>query len=169
MAALNFDANHNLVGMMTDPVGKSHQVFYSGIVGLRNCKLAYAFGTNPVIYENWIRDFWTHARRVGNTIVSVVRGVDVVIDEQCVREALHFPDSSNDPIEIDDDTIRGILRRMSYEPTYPPTKKKFLHPYWRFIFHYFVACISGRKGGVDQISRENTAAVVSLSDNRNFN
>ena len=92
---LSFDSKHNLVGMMTNPTNKNHEVFISGVIGLRNCKLAYAFGVNPVIYENWIRDFWKHAERVENTIVSNVLGTKVVIDQQCIREALHFNDSRN--------------------------------------------------------------------------
>ena len=102
---LSFDSNHNLVGMLTNPTHKDHKVFISGVIGLRNCKLAYAFGVNPVIYENWIRDFWKHAARVDNTIVSNVLGTKVVIDEQSVREALHFNDSPTDPIEVNDETV----------------------------------------------------------------
>ena len=41
--------------------------------------------------------------------------------------------------------------------------KKLLPPYWRFLAHVFVSCISGRRSGADEISLRNTGAIVSLS------
>ncbi|MFS7918565.1 hypothetical protein Hanom_Chr03g00202661 [Helianthus anomalus] len=39
-----------------------------------------------------------------------------------------------------------VLNKMSYEGSYPPTTKKLLNPYWRFLTHVYLVCISGNKG-----------------------
>ena len=58
---------------------------------------------------------------------------------------------------------------MGYEGDSPPTMKKLLPPYWRFLAHVFVSCISDRRSGADEISLRNTGAIVSLAAGIGFN
>ncbi|MFS7967192.1 hypothetical protein Hanom_Chr09g00782931 [Helianthus anomalus] len=58
-----------------------------------------------------------------------------------------------------------VLERMSYEGTYPPTAKKLLHPYWRFLPHVYLVCISGNKSGIDSLTIRQTSGVVALVEN----
>ena len=61
-------------------------------------------------------------------------------------------DHPNFPTEIGIEDAQKVLKKMGYEGTFPPTVKKLLPPYWRFLAHVFVSCISGRRSGVDEIS-----------------
>ncbi|XP_076902463.1 uncharacterized protein LOC143557232 [Bidens hawaiensis] len=58
---------------------------------------------------------------------------------------------------------------MGYEGTYPPSIKKLFHPYWRYLLHTFFTCISGRKGGLDEISHTQMSAVAALIMGWNYN
>ena len=58
---------------------------------------------------------------------------------------------------------------MSYEGTYPSTLKKLLNPYWRLLFHVFVSCFSGRKGGLDGIPQKDSSAIVTLTMDWDYN
>ncbi|CAI9269869.1 unnamed protein product [Lactuca saligna] len=86
----------------------------------------------------------------------------IVISELVIREVLHFKDQPNSPVEIPIDQIREVLDRMGYEGTFPPTMKKFIHPYWCFLAHAFIICISCRKGRADEISLSSTSVIVAV-------
>lgn len=58
---------------------------------------------------------------------------------------------------------------MGYEVVFPPTLKKLLLPYWHFLAHFFVICISGRKFSADEISLLNIGAIATLFMNPEFN
>lgn len=60
------------------------------------------------------------------------------------------------------DQIEKILNRIGYGGVFPPTIKKLFPPYWRFLAHSFVICISGRKAGAYEISLLNTGAIAAL-------
>ncbi|CAI9285741.1 unnamed protein product [Lactuca saligna] len=91
------------------------------------------------------------------------------IYEQVIREVLEFGDASAFPIEYSADQVKEVLEMMCYEGTYPPTIKKLLPPYWRFLTHSFVICISRRKGGFDEISQTVTSAIFALVMNWDYN
>ncbi|KAL7599671.1 hypothetical protein Lser_V15G25567 [Lactuca serriola] len=61
------------------------------------------------------------------------------------------------------------MARMGYEGVFPPTIKKLLPPYWRFLVHIFISCISGRRAGADEVSLHNTGAIVALAAGLDFN
>ncbi|KAF5823073.1 hypothetical protein HanRHA438_Chr01g0035161 [Helianthus annuus] len=58
---------------------------------------------------------------------------------------------------------------MSYEGSYPSTTKKLLHPYWSFLAHVYLVCISGNKSGIDTLTTRHTSAVLSLVEGWKFN
>ncbi|CAI9264259.1 unnamed protein product [Lactuca saligna] len=58
---------------------------------------------------------------------------------------------------------------MGYEGVFPPTLKKLLPPYWRFLAHSFVICISGGKTSADEISLLNIGAIAVLVMDLKFN
>ncbi|MFS7986765.1 hypothetical protein Hanom_Chr11g01014131 [Helianthus anomalus] len=59
---------------------------------------------------------------------------------------------------------------MSYEGAIsPPTIKKLLHLYWRFLAHIYLVCISGNKSGLDKLTLKQTSTVVSVVEGWNYN
>ena len=64
---------------------------------------------------------------------------------------------------------KAIIIQIGYDGVFPPTIKKLLPSYWRFLFHMFVSCISGRRAGADEISLLNTGAIVALATGFDFN
>ncbi|MFS7936488.1 hypothetical protein Hanom_Chr05g00416181 [Helianthus anomalus] len=77
-------------------------------------------------------------------------------------EVLLFGDPVDDPIKHSKEKIVPVLERMTYEGTYPPMTKKLLHPYWRFLAHVYLVCISGNKSGIDTLTIKQTLGVVAL-------
>ena len=167
---LRFVDIHNTVCHFTDPP-KAYSFFKSLVVGLNNCKVTYALQTNPTIHKKLILDFWHNASlaKKSDRIKSSVLGTSVYISEKTVRKVLKFKDSPDFPIEFPAVQIRDVLERMSYEGSFPPTIKKLLHPYWRLLFHVFFSCLTGRKGGSDEIPQKGSSAVVALVMNWDYN
>nr|KAJ0200409.1 hypothetical protein LSAT_V11C600322290 [Lactuca sativa] len=128
------------------------------MVGLNNYRIPQAFRANPVIHKDLTTEFWKNASIIkqgadgASTIGSMVKGTRVIISKQVTREVLKFGDASAFPIEYSFDQVKEVLEKMCYDETYPPIIKKLLPPYWRLLAHYFVICISGRKGGSDEIT-----------------
>ncbi|KAL9998751.1 hypothetical protein Hdeb2414_s0525g00910641 [Helianthus debilis subsp. tardiflorus] len=58
---------------------------------------------------------------------------------------------------------------MSYEGTYPRTTKKLFHPYWSFLAHVCLVCISGNKCGIDTLTIRQTSGMVALVQGWKFN
>ncbi|KAJ0697274.1 hypothetical protein HanLR1_Chr10g0367161 [Helianthus annuus] len=161
----------NIACYLSDPP-KSFDTFKSLIVGLNTCRLAHSLRENPVICEDWIKDFWDNstARKGDSVIMSKVRGTEVSISEQDIREVLLFGDAADDPIEYSKEKVMEVLTKMSYEgATPPPTIKKLLHPYWRLLAHIYLVCISGNKSGLDKLTLKQTSAVVSLVEGWKYN
>lgn len=106
--------------------------------GLNNCKLSYAFQSNPIIHQDLVTQFWDKAsinKEGANgecTLESTIQGRKVV-SEQVIQEELQFRDQPGSPIEIPIDQIKEVLDRMGYEGTFPPTINKLLPPYWHFF------------------------------------
>ncbi|KAF5782870.1 hypothetical protein HanRHA438_Chr11g0514031 [Helianthus annuus] len=138
---------------MTEPP-KGHETYKSLIIGLNTCRLVHAFRENPIIREEWICDFWNNAnaKKGDNVIRSKIQDKEILITEQVIRELLLFGDAADDPVEHAKEKVMEVLGKMSYEGSYPPTTKKLLHPYWRFLAHVYLVCISGNKSGIDTLT-----------------
>nr|KAJ0205027.1 hypothetical protein LSAT_V11C500228940 [Lactuca sativa] len=131
--------------------------------------ISHALRANPVIHKDLITEIWKNAsiKKHGadgvGIIESIVKGTQVIVSEQGIREVLEVGDAFAFPIEYSADQLKEVLEKMCYEAIYPPTIKKLLPPYWRFLEHYFVSCIFGRKGGYDEISQTATSSIVASS------
>ena len=173
MAELQFVVKHNqAVALSNAPADK--QIYQSMINGLKRSHLSYALQENPDMCKVCVTDFWENAvhdklRKDGEAIQSKVRGTPVIVTEQTIREVLKFEDQPSFPTEYPTKKIVPVLKRMGYEGTYPSTKKKFLPPFWRFLFHLYNNCLSGKKGGSDEITIAGTSALVALTLDWEFN
>ncbi|KAJ0645390.1 hypothetical protein HanOQP8_Chr16g0623381 [Helianthus annuus] len=151
---------------------KGFKTYKSLIVGLNTCRLAHSLRENPVIREDWIKDFWDNSttKKSDSVIKSKVRGTEVSISEQDIRDVLLFGDAADDPIEYSKEKVMDILVKMSYEGAIPPpTIKKLLHPYWRLLAHIYLVCVNGNKSGLDKLTLKQTSAVVSLVEGWKYN
>ncbi|MFS7930723.1 hypothetical protein Hanom_Chr04g00347661 [Helianthus anomalus] len=161
----------NIACYLSDPP-KGFETYKSLMVGLNTCRLAHSLRENPVICEDWIKDFWENstAKKGDSVIKSKVRGTEVSISEQDIRDVLLFGDVDDDPIEYSKEKVMDVLIKMSYEgATPPPTIKKLLHPYWRLLAHIYLVCISGNKSGLDKLTLKQTSAMVSVVEGWKYN
>lgn len=165
---LKFVDSHNIAGYFLDPP-VAHNEFKSMIVGLNNCRIYHALRSNIVIYKDLVTEFCKNAAinkhgadGVG-TIESMVKGTQVIVSEQIIREVLEFGDVYVFAIDYIPNQVKGVLEKMCCEGTYPPTIKKLLPLFWRFLAHCFVICISGRKGGAYEISHTATSVIIALA------
>ncbi|CAI9302404.1 unnamed protein product [Lactuca saligna] len=171
---LKFVESHNIAGYLLD-LPAAHKEFKSMIASLNNCSISHTLRSNPVIYKGIITKFWKNSSisKQGadgaGAVESLVKGTPVIISEQVIQEVLEFGDAPIFPVEYSADQVKGFLEKMCYEGTYPPTFKKLLSPFWRLLAHYFVICISGRKGGSDEISQTATSAIVTLATDWDYN
>ncbi|MFS7913759.1 hypothetical protein Hanom_Chr02g00145451 [Helianthus anomalus] len=55
---------------------------------------------------------------------------------------------------------------MSYKGSYPPTTKKLLHPYWRFLAHVYLVCISGNKSMILEAKYSQLQPTVRIYDTK---
>lgn len=173
MTDLKFAGSHNLKIVLDEPP-VAHGEVKSVIHELRECCLSTALTVNPVVYQDIIREFWktTKLKKGNNSVVVVeadVKGCKFVIIEQSIRDALLIDDQSTFPTEIVVDVAQEILDKMGYEGKFPPTIKKLLPPYWRFLAHIYVTCISGRRTGADEISLRKTRGIIALAVGIDFN
>ncbi|MFS8023625.1 hypothetical protein Hanom_Chr16g01453611 [Helianthus anomalus] len=89
----------NVAYYLSDPP-KGFEIYKSMIVGLNTCRLAHSLRKNPVIREDWIKDFWDNATaKKGDVVIkSKLQGKEVSVSEQDIREVLLFGDEANDPV-----------------------------------------------------------------------
>lgn len=173
-APLKFVDTHNIAGHLYDPPA-AHREFKSMIVGLNTCRISHALRENPVICKQMVTEFWNNAsinQRRPDGIVSIdsrIQMKPIVITEAIVREALLFGDQPDYPTEYPTEAVSEVITRMGYEGSYPPAVKKLFHPYWRFLIHTFFTCVSGRKGGSDEISHIQMSAVTALIMDWHYN
>ncbi|KAL8228472.1 hypothetical protein R6Q57_016056 [Mikania cordata] len=151
MAELRFAPEHNMTAYLGYPP-KRHSEFKSLVDGLILSPINYAIMEHPVIVEEFIQSFWSSVTERIDTdgtinIVGIVQGQPITITEQIIRECLQFGDKLEDPVELSKDLVNRTVFQMGYEGVYPPTEKKLLHPYWRYLAHIVTQCLSGRKGG----------------------
>ncbi|KAL8228412.1 hypothetical protein R6Q57_015996 [Mikania cordata] len=129
---------------------------------------------NPVIHENLIEEFWLSASvdkeadSKSGAITAQVQNTGTVITEDVIRDVLTFLDKSTDPVSVQKEVIQNVLNNMGYEGVYPMLQKKQLTPYWRYIAHVFMVCMSGNKT-FDMLNKDQASAFVSLAMNWNFN
>ncbi|KAL8224110.1 hypothetical protein R6Q57_019585 [Mikania cordata] len=74
-----------------------------------------------------------------------------------------------DPVELDQGLVNRTIYHMGHEGAYPPTEKKLLHPYWRYLAHIGTQCVSGRKGGYDVLNQTLSSCLVALALGMDFN
>ncbi|MFS7994063.1 hypothetical protein Hanom_Chr12g01101461 [Helianthus anomalus] len=161
----------NIACYLSDPP-KGFEMYKSMIVGLNTCRLAHSLRENPVIREDWIKDFWDNAttKKGDKVMKSKVQGTEVSISEQDVHEVLVFDEAADEPKEYSKGKVMEVLVKMSYEgASPPPTIKKLLHPYWRFLAHIYLVCISGNKSGLDKLTLKQPSVVVSVVEGWKYN
>ncbi|MFS7962124.1 hypothetical protein Hanom_Chr08g00722971 [Helianthus anomalus] len=133
----------NIACYLSDPP-KGFETYKSMIVGLNTCRLAHSLRENP--------------------------GTKVSVSEQDIREVLLFGDAADDPTKYSREKVMEVFVKMSYEGAVPPpTIKKLLHPYWRFLAHIYLVCISGNKSGLDKLTLKQTSALVSVVEGGKHN
>ncbi|MFS7933958.1 hypothetical protein Hanom_Chr05g00385891 [Helianthus anomalus] len=149
-------------------ITKRFRVFLRVVI---NVVSAHPLRENPIIREDWIKDFWNNAStKKGDTVIkSKVQNKELSVSEQDFREVLLFEDAASDPVEYTKEKVVEVLNIMSYEGSYPPTTKKLLHPYWIFLAHVYLVCISGNKSGIDTLTIKQSSGVVSLVEGWKFN
>ncbi|MFS7913105.1 hypothetical protein Hanom_Chr02g00137941 [Helianthus anomalus] len=160
----------NVACYLSDPP-KGFETYKSMIVCLNTCRLAHSLRENPIIREDWIKDFWDKAtaKKRDTVIKYKVQNKEVSISEQDIREVLLFGDDASDPVEYTKEKVMEVLTKMSYEGSCPQIVKNLLHPYWRFLAHIYLVCISGNKSGLDKLTLRQTSGVVSLVEEWKFN
>ncbi|KAL8256212.1 hypothetical protein R6Q59_031279 [Mikania micrantha] len=95
--------------------------------------------------------------------------VEGLILSLILTECLQFGDKATDPVELDHDLVHRTVYQMGHEGVYPPTEKKLLHPYWRYIAHVVTQCLSGRKGGYDVLNQTLSSCMVAFALGTDFN
>ncbi|KAL8205540.1 hypothetical protein R6Q57_009091 [Mikania cordata] len=173
MSQLRFIPDHNIVAFIGDPPAK-HAMFQTMVHGLNLSPINYAIREDPRICSSFINDFWNSVKEEkdlkGNKcLIGKVQDESIIISEEIIRQTLQFGDKATHPIEIDRQTIESALVRMGYEGSFPPTEKKLLHPYWRYLAHVLTQCLSGRKGGYDILNLSMTSCMVALTLGLEFN
>ncbi|KAL8244122.1 hypothetical protein R6Q59_010380 [Mikania micrantha] len=58
---------------------------------------------------------------------------------------------------------------MGYEGLYPPTEKKLLHPYWRYLALVVTQCLSRRKDGYDVLNQILSCCTMAVALRVDFN
>ncbi|KAD4887972.1 hypothetical protein E3N88_20045 [Mikania micrantha] len=149
MVDLRFVPDHNMTAYLGDPPEK-HYEFKSLIEGLILSPVNYAIMKDPTIVADFIRGFWSSVEESIDDkgiviIVGKIQGQPITITEQILRECLQFGDKESDPVELDQELVNRTVYQMGHEGAYPPTEKKLLHPYWRYLAHVVTQCIFERK------------------------
>ncbi|KAL8244166.1 hypothetical protein R6Q59_010424 [Mikania micrantha] len=173
MADLRFVSDHNMSAYLRDPPAK-HSMFKSLVDGLILSLVNYAIMEHPDIIADYIQSFWSsiseHTDANGTiSLIRNIQGQPIVITEQILRECLQFGDKATDPVELDHDLVNRIMYQMGHEGVYPPTEKKLLLPYWRYLAHVVTQCLSGRKGGYDVLNQTLSSCLVALALGVDFN
>ncbi|KAL8233857.1 hypothetical protein R6Q59_019957 [Mikania micrantha] len=173
MDDLRFIPYHNMTAFLGDPAEK-HSEFRSMVAGLILSPVNYAIMEHPSIVKDFIRGFWStvEERTDANGTISIigkVQGQPIVITEQILQECLQLGDKDSNPVELDQDLVNTTVYHMGHEGAYPPTEKKLLHPYWRYLAHVVTQCLSGRKGGYDVLNQTLSSCLVALAVGVDFN
>ncbi|KAI3784083.1 hypothetical protein L1987_43175 [Smallanthus sonchifolius] len=120
------------------------------IVGLRASRIFHALSQHPDICEDFIRGFWSTADIVTENyiegIAGTVAGTCIVITEEFIRTCLNFGDNPEHPTSFTADQMTDM-----------------------YLAHVVNQCISGRKGGYDELSVNMTSMVYALVMGENFN
>ncbi|XP_076914811.1 disease resistance protein RPS4B-like [Bidens hawaiensis] len=88
--------DHNQSVSLELPTRPKNKYFISMIKGLQSCPLSYAFSASPIIYEDWIKEFWATAVQGfnGNVpyVAATIQGQAILVDEDIIRKTLHIND-----------------------------------------------------------------------------
>lgn len=102
-------------------------------MGLNNCRISHALRSNSVIYKDLITEFWKNAliNKLGedevDVVKSMVKGTQIIVYEQVIREVLEFGDAPTFPVEFSAHQVREALEKMCYEGTYPLPSRSCCH------------------------------------------
>ncbi|KAJ0694622.1 hypothetical protein HanPI659440_Chr15g0610931 [Helianthus annuus] len=166
---------HNQVGYLSDPPAKFSVEFKLMIVGLNTCKISYALRDNPMNDKDMIQTFWKTAsinRKGANgrgMVEATIQKKTIIFSEAVVREVLLFGDKSTDPTVFSRDAILGVLPKLSYGGTYPPTIEENASSLWRLLIHMFLQCIAINKGVLEQLNQVQTCVFVDLIEDWGYN
>ncbi|KAL8213971.1 hypothetical protein R6Q57_003420 [Mikania cordata] len=166
--------NHNLA-LLISPPPESQKQFAYAIHGFNTCKISHALRMNPVSHENIVEEFLLSANinKEGDggkgTITTRVQDTEIVISEAVIREVMAFTNKPTDHVSLEKEVIEGVLSEMGYEGVYSMMQKKLLIPYWRYIAHVFMVCMSGNKGTFDMLNKKKSFAFVALAMNWEYN
>ncbi|MDV3153399.1 MAG: hypothetical protein Q8755_03430, partial [Candidatus Phytoplasma australasiaticum] len=119
---------------------------------------------SPVIHLDLIQDFWKNAEVDDkNRIVHAkIQNKEVIISEDVIREVLALGDAPEYLTCYPKEQFLPVFKRISYEGKFPPIWKKLLHPYWRLLVVAFMSTFSDNRGGLDQLKKEQAAAVAAM-------
>ncbi|KAL8265745.1 hypothetical protein R6Q59_003089 [Mikania micrantha] len=125
-------------------LAERHEMFKSIVHGLILSPVNFAIMECPTIISSFIKDFW-----------------NTVKEEKDANG--NFGNKALNPTELDDQLVEATLLRMGYKGLYPPTKKKLLHPYWRYLAHVVTQHLSGRKGGYDVLNQTLSSCTIAIA------
>ncbi|KAI3712688.1 hypothetical protein L1987_71250 [Smallanthus sonchifolius] len=151
---LLFVKSHNVCAFLDANDPKSAE-FVSVLTFLANSNISFVISHNIPVIETTIRQFWEIAEIVNVENVEHIRATihdqEVLFSEDTAREALHFNDYHQSPIEFSTFYIKECFRRMGhpYEFKSGQIIKNSLPPHWRYVVHVFIHYLSIRKGGFD--------------------
>lgn len=164
--------NHNQSVSLELPTKPKNKYFISMIKGLQSCPLSYAFSASPIIYEDWVKEFWATAVQGlnGNApyVAATIQGQAILVDEDIIRKTLQINDHKDAfKGKLKKEDAYAFLDRMSHERSYPFTDA--LPPYWKFLVHVTTHCISKLQGGFDHLSPELFTLIYKLVNKEDFN
>ena len=173
MANLRFVPGHNMPAYVGDSPEK-HSMFKSLGQGLILSPVNYAIMEHPEIISEFIQSFWNSIVECTDAngtvcLIGKVQGQPIIITEQILRECLQFGDKATDPVELDHELAQRTVYQMGHEGVYPPTEKKLLHPYWRYLSQIVTQCLLGRKGGYDVLNQTLSSCLLALALGVDFN
>jgi hypothetical protein len=164
----------NQVGYLGEVPPKHRALFQPLVTGLANSKLWFAITENTTIRADLIREFWDSATLTRNETKMIrlkgqVKGIEVLVNEDVVRECLKLGDISTALVKFGNKLVSEVLLQMGYEGKYPRLQKKLLHPYWKFLAHIFMSVFYGKAGGYDILDEELTSGMIALAKGYDFN
>ncbi|KAI3776320.1 hypothetical protein L1987_46096 [Smallanthus sonchifolius] len=154
MANLVSKSDHNIcacLDLLTPNSGDYHDL----IKYLKHSRVCFALTIDPMIYEDYIRQFWDTAEVIKvdevYSIKATVHAQENFIFEASIRSHLCFNDASSDPTTLSPDLIIETFRRMGYKGEFNHTTiRKCMWSYnWRYVCHLVLHCLSSRKSGWD--------------------
>ncbi|GJY64463.1 putative ribonuclease H-like domain-containing protein [Tanacetum coccineum] len=173
MANLDFCDKHNMVAYLQK--SKGSEGFHHIIVFLTTSHIKYALTENPTIYVSLIHQFWETAFASTSDngemeITATIDGRIKTVTEASIRRHLKLEDSDGIPT-LPNAEIFEQLALMGYASDSDKLtfQKGYFSPYWRFLIHTILHCLSPKKTAWEQFSSNIATAIICLATNRTFN